>query len=96
MKYSNKKQTENKKIRYYKFSECAKELAGGSIPVTEAMLWMKKGRYQETGVTIKYDQEEAVSDWARAIRLENVDLAFETSEDGEYTNLVIRGGTGAL
>lgn len=96
MKYSNKKQTENKKIRYHKFSECAKELSGGSIPVTDAMLWMRKGRYQETGITIKYDQEEAVSDWARGIRLENVDLAFEPSEDGKYTNLVILGWTGAL
>lgn len=92
MKYSNnKKQTENKKIRYYKFAECAKELSGGTISVTDAMLWMRKGKYDTTGVTIKYDPEEGISDWARAIKLENVELAFETSEDGKYTNLVIRG-----
>lgn len=90
MKYIKENKTAAS-TRYYKFREAAKGMGGKAIPVDKAMLWMRKGKYDATGVTIKYDPEEAISDFARAIKLENVELAFETSEDGKYTNLVIRG-----
>ena len=90
MMYNKEKKTAAR-TRYYKFGEAAKGMDGKAIPVDEAMLWMCKGKYDTTGVTIKYDPEEGISDWTRAIKLENVELAFETSEDGKYTNLVIRG-----
>ena len=90
MKY-NKENKTAARTRYYKFGEAAKGMNGKAIPVDKAMLWMRKGKYDATGVTIKYDPEEAISDWARAVKLENVELAFETSEDGKYTTLVIRG-----
>ena len=90
MKY-NKENKTAARTRYYKFGEAAKGMAGKAIPVDEAVLWMRKGKYDATGVTIKYDPEEAISDFTRAIKLENVELTFETTEDGKYTNLVIRG-----
>ena len=89
MKHRKNTKPDTEKTVYYKFSEVAAQT--DCIPVKEALLWLKKGKYDSIGVTIKYDPEEAVSDWARAIKLENVELAFETSEDGKYTNLVIRG-----
>lgn len=89
MKYSKNTKPVTKKTAYYKFSEAADRT--DCIPVEEAMLWLKKGKYDSIGVTIKYNPEEAISDFARAIKLEDVELAFETSEDGKYTNLVIRG-----
>lgn len=89
MKYSKNIKPATKKTAYYKFSEVADRT--DCIPVEEAMLWLKKGNYASTGVTVKYAPEEAISDWARVIKLENVELAFEKSDDGKYTNLVIRG-----
>ena len=90
MKYNKEKKTAAR-TRYYKFGEAFEGMCGKAIPVDNAMLWLRKGKYDATGVTIKYDPKEAISDFARAIKLENVELAFETSEDGKYTNLVIRG-----
>lgn len=93
MKYSKNTKLATKKTAYYKFFEVADRT--DCIPVEEALLWLKKGKYDSIGVTIKYNPEEAISDFARAIKLENVELAFEKREDGKYTNLVIRG-TGDL
>lgn len=89
MKYSKNTKPATKKTAFYKFHEVADRT--DCIPVEEALLWLKKGKYDSTGVTIKYNHAEAISDFTRAIKLENVELAFEKREDGKYTNLVIRG-----
>lgn len=86
--------TESKpKRKYIKVADAV----GGAAYLESGDVWLKSGGKPEwaPGVTIKIDDDVALSDWMRHITLQDVTVLIgkrKGSDGKEYPELIIKGG----
>lgn len=87
MPYAKKtnKNTTRKQREYVKFKDLDRV-----VEVEDGVMWLQNGKYAQPGVTIAIDDEHALSDWTRKIKLRNVSLDVVENDRG-YPELVISG-----
>lgn len=69
----------------------------GSVPIEDGEMWLKSSKDMSwaPGISIKVDENNFISDWARKIVLRNVEITVEDNEKG-YPELIISGDSGDL
>lgn len=80
------KSADKPKTNYIK----AKDMIDHSFDVEDGAMWLKSGKYEAPGVSIKADEENTLSDFMRKIRLRNVTVTVVENEKG-YPEIVIEG-----
>ena len=89
MKRNNKKSTDKKtnkrRINYIDLPNMENE-----VEIEDGAMWLKSGKYDSPLVSVKFSDDDTLSDWMRKITLRNVVLTVEENDKG-YPELVISG-----